>query len=127
MINFITRVALSTTVLSLAACASTQPDTQVFINSGAKQCLGLGKSLDQTAKILTDAGIDNAAASCGQQQGVLFPAVCGGGTPDVNIHTISQADVTAAKALGFKEVKGADIKESECKTKKPSIRPNNQQ
>lgn len=125
MTKIIAKLASLTIVLSLTACASTADPVKVYINSGAKQCLGLGKSLEQTSAILTEAGIDNGAAECGKQQGVLFPAVCGGGTPDVNIHEIDKSDLEQAKQLGFKSVAETDIELGKCETKKPVKRPSN--
>ena len=41
---------------------------------------------------------------CGQRTGVAYPAACGMGTGTILIHQIPQADLVAARQIGFQAV-----------------------
>lgn len=74
----------------------------VYIDSGARQCQYTGHPLVHTEQKLVGLGIDVLASHCGQLTGVMFPAVCGGRTEKINIHTIDAANLAQAESAGYK-------------------------
>lgn len=80
---------------------------EVFKPTGARQCEdNSGTSLMASQTTLNSAGIETPASACGKIQGIVFPAVCGGGTSGVNIHAIGDDEQTllAAKNLGYEKL-----------------------
>lgn len=100
--------------VALAGCADSDApadDTaQVFISSGRTQCNNDGLMLSQTQLMLVQGGLDVLASSCGVITGIAFPAVCGGGTPNINIHRIRKVNVPDAERLGFLDVRDIGVK-----------------
>ena len=86
----------------LAACAAA-PDKNasidVYKHDGSRQCEGEGMSPQDMQSQL--GGIKVYAARKGQLQGVAFPAVCGGGTPHINVYTIDASQREQAEQRGF--------------------------
>lgn len=77
----------------------------VYISSGAVQCEHHGKSVQQTARLLTEKAIVVSESQCGQLTEMAVIAMCGAATTDINLHRIASQDLAAAKALGFNDVK----------------------
>lgn len=78
---------------------------EVYKATGALQCEpASGTSLTASAAALSKADIATSASNCGYITGIAFPAVCGGGTASVNIHSIASTDLQAAEGLGYKLV-----------------------
>lgn len=102
--------ALSASVL-LAACVQTsgtaKPETnpqaeervQIYKSDGAQQCYGGGTSPAAMQRELQ--GIRVYAAGKSVLRGVMFPAVCGGGTGSINVYTIAARDLPEAGKRGF--------------------------
>ena len=73
--------------------------------------------------LLTDNNIEVSRTQCGQQTDVMSASVCGGTTPDINLHDIPEDALVTAKALGFKEISalqtqnGAGYATHECPEK----------
>ena len=96
--NKLTALILSATLASCTA-VSDGHTIQVYKPDGASQCEGAGISVQEMQKELS--GIRVYGAEKSALQGVMFPAVCGGGTGSINVYTITEADVKKAQARGF--------------------------
>lgn len=83
---------------------TTMKTITVYIDSGAKQCLYSGHPLAKTEQRLQQAGISVVDSACGVLTGVSFPAVCGGRTEKINLHTINLDNLVQAEQLGFKPI-----------------------
>ena len=108
------RAALATALiagaLGLAACAVPPPAAdagasvstplKVFKPRGSVQCGDRGTAPETMRGELERAGVRVASASCGSD-GRMYPAVCGGGTGEINLFEIDAADAERARALGF--------------------------
>ena len=83
---------------------------KVFIGNGHTQCNDDAIPLSQTQMMLVHAGIDVLSSACGVITGVAYPAVCGGGTGEINLHTIRAVNLFDAERMGFRDVAaiGAD-------------------
>lgn len=96
--------------LFLAACHGNDvpdaPDTfvDVYVGANAIQCEYSGDHAEQSAKVLTNAGVTVKSSQCASMTEVMFPAVCGGGSDAINIHTIATSDLEKARAAGFAPV-----------------------
>lgn len=89
---------------SLAEGDLPEGDILIYADRGARQCESDGLSPEESAQILINAGIDVLASTCGIITGVAFPAVCGGGTPDILVHQIRSVNLPDAEQLGFQEI-----------------------
>lgn len=97
--------------LTLVACHGTEvagnaPESyvDVYVSAKAIQCEYSGDSAEKTAKVLIDADVAVKTSQCASMTDVMFPAVCGGGSGEINIHTIATGDLPKAKAAGFAPV-----------------------
>lgn len=97
---------IMSTALVLSACANTTPDSSalVYINNGAIQCETEGKMGSETAMLLINDNINVTSTECGHLANIAVVAMCGGPATNINVHTISSADLQKAEALGFKNV-----------------------
>lgn len=96
------KVVLITSLAVLISCTSVpeQIETvQVYRSDHSRQCQGGGISLQEMQKMLTNITVYTAAKRT--LLNVVFPAVCGGETGNVNVYTIAQKDLARAKKLGF--------------------------
>lgn len=98
-------------VLLVSACDDIVTDNDsgefvdVYISAEKLQCdTTSGYSISETEALLTDVGIEVDDSFCGAITGLAFPAVCGGGTADINIHTIASDDLADAENAGFADV-----------------------
>lgn len=82
----------------------TPEDALVYADREVRQCESDGVSLEASAQILINAGIDVIRSSCGIRTGVEYPAVCGGGTVDILVHEIRSVNLSDAEQLGFQEI-----------------------
>lgn len=107
------RYAICVVTLFLVACPedsdapqdSVVPeDSLVYADREARQCESDGVSLEASAQILINAGIDVLQSTCGIKTGVEYPAVCGGGTADILVHEIRSVNLPDAEQLGFQEI-----------------------
>ena len=73
---------------------------QVVKQRGSLQCGDGGVSPITMRKTLEIAGVQVDAARCGTD-GRMRPAVCGGGTGELNVFDIASGDLPKAQALGF--------------------------
>jgi hypothetical protein len=99
--------------LAVAGCDDDAPqdDTaQVFRLTGKTQCANDGLTLAQTNAMLIQGGLDVLESSCGVITGVAFPAVCGAGTPNINLHRIRKVNIPDAERLGFTDVRDIGMK-----------------
>ena len=76
-------------------------DIMVYIDNGAIQCDFQGYSVDETAKTLTDNGIEVIESHCGYITGMAITAVCGASTNEIHLHVIVPTSLDEAVALGF--------------------------
>ncbi len=76
----------------------------VYTSNGSKQCESGSDAPETTAKRLTDKGIDVISSHCGDLTGIMYPAVCGGGTGQINLHAINSQNIPDAKNIGFAAV-----------------------
>lgn len=74
----------------------------VYEDKGALQCEpdSALTATDSAAK-LSDARVDVVDSYCSYKTGVMYPAACGMGTPDILIHRIAEADLRMAQLAGF--------------------------
>ena len=63
-----------------------------------------GLSLDDTANVLIEAGIDVLSSQCGFVTGLGIVTVCGAGTLDINIHEIPAQSIEDAEDLEFSQI-----------------------
>ncbi|VUD46233.1 hypothetical protein TDB9533_00782 [Thalassocella blandensis] len=75
----------------------------VFISDSSVQCGYEGESPEETQKLLLEAGIDVLESTCGHRTEAV-PAVCGGVTTQINLHSIRTENVIDANNLGFTSV-----------------------
>ena len=74
----------------------------VYIAKGNTQCNDDGLTLEETISYLTNENIAVTESQCGVLEGISFTSVCGGGSPDIYIHTIKATDLDYAANIGFK-------------------------
>lgn len=75
---------------------------EIFKSTGSVQCEpGSGYSLGQMLAELNNQDIEVYTAACGVMTGVQFIAMCGAGDGNINVFAIDQADLAAARELGF--------------------------
>lgn len=79
-------------------------DSLVYADRGARQCESDGMSLEASAQLLIDGGMDVVNSTCGIRTGVDYPDVCGGGTVDILVHQIRTVNLSDAEPLGFQEI-----------------------
>jgi len=77
---------------------------KAFISNGHTQCNDNAMPLSQSQMMLVNLGIDVLDSTCGVITGVAFAAVCGGGTGEINLHTIRRVNLPDAERLGFRDV-----------------------
>ena len=95
--------------IMLYACSGSQSSADrptenlmVFTAAGKLQCEPeSGISTAESGQILESEGILVLDSFCGIQTDLAFPAVCGGGTPDIILHSISSSDENIAVSLGY--------------------------
>ncbi len=97
-------------VVAAAGCQGEQTEENslqtvtVYIDSGAKQCQYSGHPLAKSEQRLNRVGVAVLESACGVLTDVMFPAVCGGRTEKINLHTINAKDLAQAENAGFKSV-----------------------
>lgn len=76
---------------------------KVFKYDGSTQCNNDGIPVKVMAQELVGGGVD---VICGQKasDGMMYPAVCGGGTGAINVYLIHPENLSDAEALGFSSV-----------------------
>ncbi len=100
-------LSLAIVALILSACVNRTADKnniRVYINSGAIQCESDGKTVAETALLLTQQAINVSSSQCGFLSNVVVVAMCGSIATNINVHQISSADLSKAQALGFENV-----------------------
>ncbi len=77
---------------------------KVFKYNQSTQCNNDGIPLEVMERELVGAGID---VKCSQKanDGLMYPAVCGGATGEINVYTIQPENIPDAEQLGFRHVK----------------------
>lgn len=76
----------------------------VYISKGAIQCESKGLSLEETAAKLEKSGVEVSKSHCGVLTDVMFAAMCGSPTGDINLHLIPADTIANAESAGFKKV-----------------------
>lgn len=106
-IKFLTLASL----LVLTACSFNQvkkhferPVKTVFIykSDGSRQCHGEGISVDDMQRELGEIPVYDSSKQ--SLNGMMYPAVCGGMTGNINVYEISPEDLELAKERGFEEL-----------------------
>jgi len=97
-------VLVTPEVLVATEVPVTTDDILVYSDRGVRQCESDGVSLEASAQILIDAGIDVIKSTCGIRTGVEYPAVCGGATGDILVHEIRSVNLSDAEQLDFQEI-----------------------
>ena len=93
-------------VLLLTACAvsdgqSSQAERiSVYKSDGSRQC-GSGSGVSAQEMLRELDGMKVYAARADVLHGVAFPAVCGGGTPNINVYVIDAKNLKKAQQRGF--------------------------
>jgi len=77
---------------------------KVFKYDQSTQCNNDGIPLDVMEQELLRGGID---VKCSQKanDGLLYPAVCGGASGDINVYLIQPENIPDAEHLGFRHVR----------------------
>ena len=86
----------------LTACAGISDHGKridVYKHDGSRQCEGPGLTPQEMQRELE--GIRVYAAVKKQREDVMFPAVCGGMTPNINVYTIDANKRYQAQQRGF--------------------------
>ena len=96
---------LLSSMIFLTACTATSSHTStaqvdVYKSDGSQQCSGGGVSPEQMQQAELK-GMTVLSARKDDLRGVAFPAVCGGDTGKVNVHTIATSDLAKAQQRGF--------------------------
>lgn len=127
--------ALSATLVLLAACSSSGPDMPqpipepaaapvasapvvgsltVSKSLGRRQCEEGGETADSLAAQLRTAGIEVRSVGCAND-GMMYAAMCGGGTGELGVFDIPAADAARAAAAGFKPLSDwPDAQRTDC-------------
>ena len=127
--------ALSATLVLLAACSSSGPDMPqpipepaaapvasapvvdsltVYKSLGRRQCEEGGETADSLAAQLRTAGIEVRSVGCAND-GMMYAAMCGGGTGELGVFDIPAADAARAAAAGFKPLSDwPDAQRTDC-------------
>ncbi|WP_413699413.1 hypothetical protein ACLKMH_18380 [Psychromonas sp. KJ10-10] len=93
---------LTFSLISCVGDSSSEIDTvDVYISKGDTQCNDDGLTIEETISFLTTSGIEVSESQCGVISDLSYPAVCGGGTNNIYIHTIEIDDLGDAENLGF--------------------------
>jgi len=99
-----TKILILTLLLATTAC-TTPPltTTHIYKPDGNKQCEPATSSLADSARQLTNAGIEVHSSHCATQTGMAVITVCGAPTLGIYLHEIKTSDVPQAKRLGYEE------------------------
>ncbi|WP_229439448.1 hypothetical protein [Neisseria brasiliensis] len=90
----------------LSACAvsdgkpSQAERISVYKSDGSRQC-GSGSGVSAQEMLRELDGMKVYAARADVLHGVAFPAVCGGGTPNINVYVIDAKNLKKAQQRGF--------------------------
>ncbi len=82
----------------------TEENVIIYIFKGKTQCNNDGLSPEESIQQLADAGIDVLKTFCGVTTGLIFLAICGGGTGDIIAHEIREVNFYDAKEVGYKNI-----------------------
>ncbi|MCL1078894.1 hypothetical protein D5R81_02540 [Parashewanella spongiae] len=122
-IMLISSVLLMGCSMSENLSAQDSSKVDVYINDGSVQCMGGGKTVKQTERLLEKEGINVYSSTCGDINGMAVISVCGAGGLHINVHSIDEGKVPEAEKLGFKPV--SLLKEGFTKNCKTKSRPSN--
>jgi hypothetical protein len=105
------RILLTLLMMGISACtakAEMEPisDTNalVYKETGRVQCFDGAVGLEAAQTPLASQNIIVSDAFCGVKTGVMYPAVCGGATPDIYLFSIPVSQLQLAQSLGFTPV-----------------------
>jgi len=115
------KLGLALLLTSMTACAGSlkmADSIQVFKSSGDKQCMHIGKTLDETRQQLIDQGVTTNSGFCANRTDLMYPQVCGGGTPHIHVFSIEAQQLELAVKAGFQPVDKVPYEKAECRTKK---------
>jgi len=105
------------TLVLLGGCNAGDSATKavmIYESRNALQCETAGIQPAESAAKLSIVDVEVMETHCGQKTGVAYPAACGMGTGAILVHAIAEADLDAAKQVGFQPV--ADLVNSETGT-----------
>jgi hypothetical protein len=104
-------VIITLLAVSLMSCGSEHDSNElpaenviVYIHDGSTQCNDDGITFTDSAKTLTDTGIDVLATFCGSTTGIDIITVCGAQTTSIIAHEIRKVNLTDAKGIGYKDI-----------------------
>lgn len=86
---------------SPAAAAPVGDSLTVYKSLGRRQCEEGGETAESLAAQLRTAGIEVRSVGCAND-GMMYAAMCGGGTGELGVFDIPAADAARAAAAGFK-------------------------
>lgn len=97
--------ALISAPLLFACSTSKQAETEfVYINNGSIQCQSKGKTTQETASLLEQAGVIVTSSQCASLTNVMMMTMCGAPALNINIHEIQAVNISKAQTLGFESV-----------------------
>lgn len=99
-----TKILILTLLLATTACTTPPPTkTHIYKPDGNKQCEPATASLADSARQLTNAGIEVHSSHCATQTGMAVITVCGAQTLGIHLHEINSADLQEALTLGYED------------------------
>lgn len=110
-------VAISFVILAIFAipAQSANETTRIAKSNGSRQCESGHVSPAAMKRELLAGGVNVVSMACGSD-GLMYPAVCGADTGEINIFEISSSDLEKAKNLGFKPLSDwPDAQEVPCR------------
>ena len=86
----------------------------VYKSLGRRQCEEGGETAESLAAQLRTAGIEVRSVGCAND-GMMYAAMCGGGTGELGVFDIPAADAARAAAAGFKPLSDwPDAQRTDC-------------
>lgn len=87
-----------------APAAAAAGSLSVYKSLGRRQCEAGGETPESLAAQLRDAGVEATPAGCADD-GMMYAAMCGGGTGHLGVLEIRAADAERAAQAGFRPLK----------------------
>lgn len=116
-------IAMASLALLGASCVPVDPvsapvgsTSRVFTSAGSKQCEPARDDLQRMSSGLRAAGVRVVRSACGVD-GMMYPAVCGGGDGRIGIFDIPSSDLAKAQAAGYSSLSARpDASEIACRS-----------
>src|SRR5690606_1875730 len=99
------KIPLLTAAILLTTACTTPPltTTHIYKPDGNKQCEPATSTLADSARQLTNAGIEVHSSHCPTQTGMTVITVCGAPTLGIHLHEINSLGLQEAPTLGYED------------------------